>query len=889
MKLMRVTAVDCETNDSDDEVFIQLTGRDEYGERVRLIVEDTLPYFYVKKDYNADWPTEVVNIRYQEKGVGYESFDGTPLKRIYTKTPADTKALVKGIDETWESDIPYYRRATIDYGLSGYIRVPEKSRCSIDEIETDPEVGSDDHIEPRVFIADIEVLQKTVISFDAMKKRAEAPISHITVWDSLEDEYIVLHLDPDDRVDPGEVSSLLDGHSAAESLRREMERDIRLRSFESESELLSGFIRLFENRRPDLVSGWNFIDFDWDYLLKRFEKHANLNEHALSDIGYINGYQVERKVDCVPAFDMMDAYCEKMTFSNWRSKRLDYVSKEKLGIGKIPNVNVYWSFENARDELVSYNIMDVMLCVALDRIEGIHDFFYELAELSQIQIYDTFSEMRLVDGYIMARATPEEILPPQEEKDIPENAGGLVLNPSDGVRDWIGVHDVKSLYPSAIITFNISTETIILEEETTNGPPRTPGGIISIPWLPDSDHAEGGNFGLDEIRFDRMWADMTNEGLIPKYLKRLFPEREKRKEMRNQYDPDDELYDVWDRKQAAVKVIMNSFYGVMSNDYWRLGKFGLGDAVTSAARFVLWMGKEIAEDEGIEVYYGDTDSIMVELAQPDESKEIALQRGRELEETLNERMVECVEMAGLQKPHPHLTGDLHGTDRHAIVYEFEKLYRRFFQAGKKKRYAGNIVWKEGKDIPGEIDTVGFESQRSDSPELTEEVQPEVINRILSGEEFDAVSTYIQDIIRDIKSGDIELYQVGLPATINKPLNEYGNTQTARACRYSNEHLDGNWTQGDDPWIYFIRETPPMTPATDVLALEWDEELPDGYELEYNEIYRRALKAPLEPILGEMDWRFTELKEGAKTKSAADWSYEAPDENDENRNDSEWGW
>ncbi|MFB6282560.1 MAG: DNA polymerase domain-containing protein [Halobacteria archaeon] len=882
---MRVTAVDYETEDEEN-VLIQLAGRDENGERKTLLVDGTTPYFYAPED--AEMPKgyddDITGVE-----AGYESFDGKTIKQIRTRTPEQSGNLASEFEQTWESDIPYYRRATIDYGLSGHIDVPDKDRCHINEITTDLDIHGDDEINPRIFIADIEVLQGEA-DIDDLSESATNEITHITIWDSLEDVYICLALASEDAITPEQVDAHLREHAAAESLKEEIEKDIIIRQYETEESLLSGFLSLFEKRRPDLVSGWNFVDFDWDYILSRFEHLDALNEHRLSDIGYINGYQTERKVDCVPAFDMMDAYCEKMSFTQWRSQSLDYVAKETLGIGKIPDIDIDWCFENDNDLLTSYNIIDVMLCVALERKEDVHGFFYALAELSQIQVYDTFSEMRLVDGYLMSQAGEDEKLPPQEEKDIPENAGGLVLEPSDGVQEWVGVEDLKSLYPSVILTWNISPETIIWDEDTVNGPPKTPGGVISVPWLPDADHAEGGDFGHDEIDFDIMFTDMMEEGLIPKYIKPLFAERDEYKAARDEYDTDDDMYDVWDRKQFAIKVVMNSFYGVMSNDYWRLGKYGLGDAVTSAARFALWKGKEIAKDEGYDISYGDTDSIMVSLKEAGDKDDI-LQAGHALEDRLNERMDECVQDAGLKGAHPHLSDDLHGTHRHCLVYEFEKLYKRFFQAGSKKRYAGRIVWKEGKEVDGKIDTVGFESQRSDSPELTEEIQPEIINRILAGQEFQEVSDFLRDIIARIESRDIPLYRVALPSTLNKPLSEYGNTLTSRACRFGEKNLEQTWNSGDDPWVYFVRKTPPMTPSTDVIACGWGEDMPDGYELDLDRTLERALEGPLEPILQEVGWNFTELRNGAQTGSADDDSWADGDweteDNEEKESNNKW--
>lgn len=910
MTLMRVTAVDYTKSDN-DELIIQLTGRSENGDRMTIEVFDTIPYFYAMKDEIIDTKIEFSHSDVRDVQFNYESFDGIELGRVDVSLPGNAggsgpeEDITDYFSDTWESDIPFYRRASIDYGLSGYIRVPNKSKCSIDEIETDVDIQDDEIIEPRLFIADIEVIAKDNVPFDEIADTYDYPITHFGVWDSYADEYVILHLDPEGEVSARQVEKDLETHIDTEWLEDEWELPIKLRAYETESKLINAFIELVRSRQPDIVSGWNFVDFDWDYILNRCEKVGGVNRNRLSDIGYVNGYVTERMVDCLPAFDMLDAY-KKMTIpfeGKKRSWSLDYVSKEEFGIGKIPEVSIFWAYENDKELLLAYNIIDVMLCVAIERKRSMHEFFLLIAELSQVQIYDVFSEMRLVDGYIMSRSDKDEVLPTQEEKDIPPNPGGLVLNPSDGVQDNIGVLDLKSLYPSCIITWNISPETIHYYEDE-----QPSGEYINIPWLPDADHADGGNFTEDDIKFDVMWSDLSKEGIIPKYIKQLFPERERRKSKRNEFEPGTDAYDTWDMKQAAVKVIMNAFYGVMSNNYWRLGMSGLGDAVTSPARYTLWKGKEICESEGLDVMYGDTDSVMIKLADEGEDIDIAIDRGKRLEETLNSQMNECVEASGLRGSHPFLDDELHGNSKHCIVYEFEKLYERFFQAGTKKRYGGRIVWKEGKIVDGEIETTGFENKRSDSAELTGEAQPKVIEMILEGASFERVSEYIRDIISDIQTRQMDPYIYGLPKSLSKQLSEYGNTETAKACRYSNEHLEGDWGQNDDPWLYFIDTTPPMTPGTDAIVLSWDEDLPEGFELDLNKTIERTLESPLKPIIEEAGWKFTELKKGGQTQSASEmnmdgWNTQS-DRDDESNNsfnwdteqthqkevvDDEWGW
>ncbi len=1289
--LLRVTSVSYDVED-DGTLVVHVAGRGESGERVTRKVLGTVPYFYAERDEATGF---VGDDRVRAITEGYESYDGHPLTRVETQTPKQVGQLAEEATIDYEADIPYYRRCSIDYNLSGYIRVPRRQRCSIEDIDTDPGQPNDP-IEPRVLIGDIEVLQLDQLTVDEMLSEYSQPISHITVWDSHTDEYVVLFLDPDGRVEPSDVGDTLDAHIGDTPVSDESDRDIHLRRFNDEQGLLRGYVTLIQERRPDIVTGWNWVEFDWDYLLGRMSEidMGDLSRHHLSDVGYVSRRRgMARLVDGLPAIDLMDSYCETMTRGEFRSKGLDYVAKRELDAGKLPSVDITEAYDERPSELLAYNVVDVMLTVTLDRREAVVEFMLNLSELSQVALADTRSTMRLVDGYLMSRASDDEVLPSMDEKDIPNNAGGLVLNPADGIEDWVGVIDLKSLYPSVIITWNISPETAHFYDDETPGSP----DHMNVPWLPDADHADGGEFTSDAIEWDEMWTDLRREGFVPKYLRRLFPERAEFKRLRDENDPDAELYGVYDRKQAAVKVLMNCFdgdtevltpdgvrnikeldigdgvysidpdtqelevkpvtdtthspnlygelydiqgqsvdlgvtpnhrmlvedentggtefveaqdleqtvrynipshrtprgdeketwdwvvdggldgwvyldydehgrtfksklpgevadrctyegnrrmysipakvyaryadeihhvaksvgyqsghkeatfpvrvemdtlirlvgwyvaegcvgtqtnkrggssttlsiaqedeenrrdiaemveslgvnagvssqavemsvrsmakwfegecgrvapekrlpefvfdlstrqkemvletlidgdgcrtdngsmefttisdelrddvlrlavecgykpdynrdsgvwrvylsdygdsfdldnngdvvdhdddvycvtvednhtvlagrngkfqwvgqsmYGVMSNDYWRLGQYGLGDAVTSAARYALWMGKQVSEEQGFGVIYGDTDSVLVSLAGHDDDKPTALENGEALETVINQEMTRCVDNAGLGETHPYLdSGDeLHGTARHALVFEHEKLYRRFIQPGSKKRYAGRVVWKEGKDIDGEVDTTGFEATRSDAPEITEEVQPEVINRVLAGDGFDEVSEYIRGVIDDIESGDIDRYRIAIPGSLGQPLEQYGNTQTARACRFSNRELDTSWSVGDNPWLYYIESTPAMSSGADVIALDWASDVPDGYVVDIEKHLDRALASPLEPILDEVGFKWTELKNGAQTTSAAsagwsdDWDADDDDSDDDAGESSDtntadgWGW
>lgn len=916
-KLIRV--MDVGYREADGEVIVWLTGRDADGDRHHVEIEGTLPYAFVPADYEIPDEDYILSVdRVAADGSEFAGYDEMPLRKVTVRLPRHVNnrrgydCLTDHIPKEYlyEGDIPYPRRVGVDYGLSGYIRVPKGDRVHIRDVETDIDPTEVETIEPRVMMADIEAKPPRLRGdrdFQDFVDDASQPIISITTYDSYADEYLIAILDREDMVNPGELRGYLEDHWGDHDLADQfVDADMRLVQCEDEASLLETFIAEVERCRPDLLSGWNWVDFDHKYIINRLKRDefSDLTEHRLSDAGTVGGYKTAEMIDGLPGFDMMDAYTEKMTFGNWKSKSLDYVAQEELGLGKVEEMSIEKEYRQNRSRFLAYNIIDTQLLVAMDARNGIHEFFYQLADLSSVQIYDTFSEMRLVDGFVLSRRGPQEILPSSQEKDLGKIAGGLVLTPSDGVNEWVAVLDLKSLYPSIFITLNVSEETLtkthevdpnmritsdggtVTTELEANRNPNPPDYIC--PSMPESEDAVGGEITDQHISWDlndpvAMGTRTHTEGILPKYLKLLFDERDAMKTKRDQFDPEEPQYDVYDNKQGAVKVIMNSFYGVSQNAYYRLsnpiqGDDGIGSTITAGGRYVLWRGAQIMQEMGYDVKYGDTDSVMIQLAEDDEDvtpKEVVA-RGKEVERELNDRMDEVADEFGIGDEHPYLKdADLHGNDRHCLHWEFEKLYRRFLQAGSKKRYAGLPVWKEGKwyiDEPDsgdytiegvKPDVTGFESQRSDTPEITAEIQEEMIERVLAGHGFEELSAYLGGMVERIRTLDLPVWKIANPGVLNKPLAQYGNTQTARACRYSNEHLDHDWRDGDDPWVYYIRRTPPMTEDTDVLALEWGEPIPDGYVLDTGKVVQKKVEKPLEPILGETEWTFAELESGRR--------------------------
>ncbi|PSQ39767.1 hypothetical protein BRD13_01740 [Halobacteriales archaeon SW_5_70_135] len=254
----------------------------------------------------------------------------------------------------------------------------------------------------------------------------------------------------------------------------------------------------------------------------------------------------------------------------------------------------------------------------------------------------------------------------------------------------------------------------------------------------------------------------------------------------------------------------------------------------------------------------NTDSVMLELG-PDVSKEEAIEQSFEIEERINESYDEFA------------SGQLNA-ETHRFEIEFEKLYRRFFQAGKKKRYAGHTVWKEGNDVD-DIDITGFEYKRSDIAPVTKKVQQEVIQKIVHGGDREAVKEYVAGVVDDFQAGEMDLDDVGIPGGIGKRLDAYEtDTAQVRGAKYANLLLGTNFGRGSKPkrvylekngvhpdyfqridedvqgdaWYDDFRED--VSEGNGVVCFEYSDQVPEEFQVDWEKMLTKTLKKPISPLI-----------------------------------------
>jgi DNA polymerase I len=832
---LMVTQVDYTVEGSGDRErpVVHVFGRTPDNEAEHVRVHGFRPYFYAPTE-NLD-EDDLADDVITGSEDGYESIRGQELTKIYGRTPRDVGDIRDKFDH-YEADILFPNRLLIDKDITSGAAVPERRAedgaiyVHHDEIE-----ARDVDADLRVNTFDIEVDDRS-----GFPEEGEEPVVCLTSHDSFRDEYIAWLFEAPEATAPS-PEDLVD-HDLLDD-----DADVEVRAFDTEEAMHDAFLSYIEETDPDMLTGWNFDDFDAPYYIDRLDELDPYTDHdldsdRLSRVEEVwtsgwGGPNVKGRV----VFDLLYAY-QRTKRSELDSYRLDAVGEAELDVGKeryAGDIGDLW--EDDPERLLEYNLRDVELCVEIDRKQSIVAFWNEARKLVGCKLEDATTPGDAVDMFVLHKAFGEFVLPSKGQQEAEEFEGGAVFDPITGVKENVSVLDLKSLYPMSMVTINASPETKVDPEEYDGETYRTPTGI----------------------HFQK-----EPDGIIREMVDELLEEREEKKALRDQHEPGTEPYDRYDRQQSAVKVIMNSLYGVFGWDRFRLYDREMSAGVTSTNREVISFTEEAANEVGYEVAYGDTDSVMLELGE-DLSTEEAIDVSFDIEDHINEAYDDFA------------SEELDAED-HRFQIEFEKLYRRFFQAGKKKRYAGHIVWKEGKEVD-DIDITGFEYQRSDIAPITKEVQKRVIELIVKEGDVDAVEEYVHEVIEEFQAGQVDLDDIGIPGGIGKRLDNYDtDTAQVRGAKYANLLLGTNFQRGSKPKrLYlakvhpdFFREVEAENPDIrdnplyvefktdhDVICYDYADQIPDEFEVDYDVMLDKTLKGPIERILEALDVSWEEVKSG----------------------------
>lgn len=801
---------------------MHILGRAPGGSRVHLRVHGVKPYFYVpydEFDQSIEQDSKVIG---WEKG--HENIQGEHMVKVFTRIPGDVPKVRGGYDHH-EADILFPNRFLIDEGIQGSIEVPQRHASSEPTDITVEEIRSSSYNQPnRICFCDIEVDDSSGFPSE---DRAEKEIISITVYDDYREDYQIFLYHPDFP----DVS-----HEEA-----------KVRMYEDEVSMLDSFLEYLDIRDFDAITGWNFTDFDSRYLLNRIvqlcEEHDvdEINKDDLSTLGsaYDDGYY-GAKIRGLAVFDLLRGY-KNLQFTELDSYRLEDVAQEELGTGKIKDSRgIYELWENEPQKLVDYNVKDVKLTVKLEEKQGIIKFYEEIANYSGGRLGEMSDVTKPVDVIVLRAVNGRWALPSAGNVETEEFEGAKVFDPIMGVKENVVVLDLASLYPMSMKTINAGPET------------KDPDGELVAP--------NGVSFSNEQ------------DAVVVEIIDEMLEERQRYKDLRDQHPPDSDQYKNYDRKQSAVKVVMNTLYGVMGWDRFRLQDKDVGAAVTSVGREVIKFTERVVEDMGYEAIYGDTDSVMIHLG-PDHTKEEVKEIGFELEKEINEA-------------YDDFARDRLNAEEHFFDIEFEKLYRTFFQAGKKKRYAGHITWKEGKDKDS-LDIVGFEYQRSDYSKVAKRLMKRVFNHVLRGGTLDEISKDVNKVIDKLRNEEYDPDEFGVPASVTQDFDDYDvDTVAVKGSKYSNKHFDAGIQPGDKPKMNYVDKILPNEAGVSPFPMPdrdsdksqpccWMDyaDIPEVVKWDWDEYIDKQIKSPISRILQGTDWSWDEVATGDRQPRLGEYELE----------------
>ena len=405
-----------------------------------------------------------------------------------------------------------------------------------------------------------------------------------------------------------------------------------------EYELLEKFIHVWQSGRflPDVLTGWNIEFFDIPYIVNRI-KNVLGNEQAkkLSPWGILEERKIEihgrENTTYTPAginvLDYLQLY-KKFSFSNEESYKLDNIAEVVLGEKKVDyKAQGYASlddlYQRNPEMFFDYNVQDVALIDRFEEKLGFIELVMAFAYDAKVNYADTMATVKpwdiIVHNYLLDRC----IVIPQFKKKSNDEAlmGGYVKEVKPGLYRWVVSFDLTSLYPHLIIHYNISPETKIGREQNW---PQLKSLIDGYAVVEDDGYSSAAN----GVKFSK-----DRQGFAPALMERMFNDRaEYKKKMleskkkletlsendlnRKQYINDVARYH---NLQLAKKIQLNSFYGALSNQYFRWFDFDMAEAITSSGQLTIqwaeryintYMNKLLKTDGKDYVVASDTDSVV---------------------------------------------------------------------------------------------------------------------------------------------------------------------------------------------------------------------------------------------------------------------------------------
>ncbi|HWG92406.1 MAG TPA: DNA-directed DNA polymerase [Candidatus Thermoplasmatota archaeon] len=480
--------------------------------------------------------------------------------------------------------------------------------------------------------------------------------------------------------------------------------------------VVEGFLQLVREEDPDIFLTYNGDQFDWPYLVGRAKKHGlklevgrDGTEPDIHQAGAKPAVRIAGREN-VDLFRIAERDLPEVKVKTLQNvaEHLGIMDKEERTIVPKDEIASYWDDPELRKVLLAYALDDAVSTYGL--AEAMLPLQVEIGRLIHQPLEEAarMGRGRQVDSYLMVEASVRGILAPNKGggADAEMYEGGFVLEPKEGIHEAVQALDFSAMYPSLMIGYNISPDTYVGTDGT----------------VADADTFVAPGVGHRFLK--------RPEGFFTSVLRSLVTRRKTLKKQMKELPKDSRARQLVDIRQQALKVMTNAVYGYMGWSQARWYSLETAEATTAWGRHLIQDVMAKAQQRGIEVIYGDTDSLFVRADLPvieGFAKEVNASMPLELD--LQER------------------------------------YEVIFFTGKKKRYAGLT---EG----GEIVVRGLEVRRGDWCELAKRLQREVLEIVLKARDPEAAANRVRDALRDLEEGRIPVEDLTIYKTLTMAPSQY---------------------------------------------------------------------------------------------------------------------
>ncbi|KEY57608.1 DNA polymerase II [Serratia sp. DD3] len=542
--------------------------------------------------------------------------------------------------------------------------------------------------------------------------------------------------------------------------------DFDLEYCNSRPQLLERLNQWLAQHDPDAIIGWNLVQFDLRVLQKHAERYqiplhfgrdGNLlewREHGFKQNHFFASAAGRLIIDGIEAL--------KSATWNFPSFSLEYVAQTLLGEGKsIDNpyqrmAEIDRRFAEDKPALARYNLKDCELVTRIFAKTELLPFLLERATVTGLAADRSGGSVAAFSHLYIPRMHRQGYVAPNQGE-LPEehSPGGFVMDSQPGLYDSVLVLDYKSLYPSIIRTFLID-----------------PVGLVEGMQQPDDQFSVP---GFRQARFSR------SKHCLPEIVRQIWHGREVAKQQHNK------------PLSQALKIIMNAFYGVLGASGCRFFDPRLASSITLRGHEIMRQTRQLIEEQGYQVIYGDTDSTFVWLKKA-HSEQQAVEIGQQLTAHVNQWWQQHLQQQ-------------YGLDS-ALELEFETHYSRFLmptirgaEQGSKKRYAGLSIQPDGSE---NMVYKGLETVRTDWTPLAQQFQQQLYQRIFKQQPYQG---FVREYVAKTLNGEFD-DQLVYRKRLRRKLDDYQRNVPphARAARIADEY---NRQQGrplqyqNGGWISYV--------------------------------------------------------------------------------------